>query len=251
MSIALITGASSGIGEEFARRIDSYGLDCIWLIARRIDRLEEISSSLKTPSRIFSVDLADRDQLDSFLNIIHSEKPEISYLINCAGFGRFGMTWEIPLEVSRSMIDLNVTALVTITSECVPYIVNGGHIIELDSLSAYIGMYDLNVYASTKAFVKHFCTGLRKELEPRKISVTEVSPGWVKTDFIDITLTESKVPERVFKDTVTKEDVVDQALKAADKGKARSICGWKNRGSAILATHFPNFGAKVWRGYFR
>ena len=251
MPLAIITGASSGIGEEFARRLDSYDLDCIWLVARRTDRLENLASQLKTPCRIFSVDLIDRKQLDSFISTIQSESPSISYLVNCAGFGKFGMTWELPLETTRGMIDLNVTALVSITSACVPFMAEGGHIIELDSLSAYIGMYDLNVYASTKAFVKHFCTGLRKELEPRKISVTEVSPGWVRTDFIDITLTESKVPERVFKDTVTKEDVVDQALKAADKGKARSICGWKNRGSAILATHFPNFGAKVWRGYFR
>ena len=251
MSIALITGASSGIGEEFARRFDSYGLDCIWLIARRIDRLEEISSSLKTPSRIFSVDLADRDQLDSFLNIIHSEKPEISYLINCAGFGRFGMTWEIPLEVSRSMIDLNVTALVTITSECVPYIVNGGHIIELDSLSGYLGMYDLNVYASTKAFVKHFCTGLRHELKPRGISITEVSPGWVRTDFIDICVSEQNVPKSVFNYTVSKEDVVTCALKCVAKGKPTSICGWKNKAAAILSIHMPNFASRTWRAKFK
>jgi hypothetical protein len=251
MSIAIITGASSGMGEEFARRLDSYGLDCIWLVARRRDRMESLASELKTPVRIFSVDLTDRAQLDSFVDAVREESPSISYLVNCAGFGKFGMTWELPIESTRGMIDLNVTALVTITSGCIPYMAEGGHIIELDSLSAYIGMYDLNVYASTKAFVKHFCNGLRKELEPRKVSVTEVSPGWVRTDFIDITVTEYKVPQRVFKDTVSKEDVVDQALKAADRGKARSICGWKNHGAAFLSTHFPNFAARTWRGYFR
>ena len=251
MSIAIITGASSGIGEEFARRIDSYGLDSIWIVARRKDRLEELSSQLKTPTHIFSIDLTNREQLDSFINSISEEKPSIRYLINCAGFGKFGKTWELSQDTTRSMIDLNVTALVSITSACVPYMEEGGHIIELDSLSAYIPMYDLNVYASTKAFVKHFCTALRKELEPRRISVIEVSPGWVRTDFIDISVSENKVPQRVFRSTVSKEDVVDNALKAAAKGKARSICGFKNRATASLATHFPNFGANTWKGYFR
>ena len=251
MSIAIITGASSGIGEEFARRIDSYGLESIWIIARRKDRLEGLASQLKTPTRIFSIDLTDRSQLNSFISVIDEEKPPIQYLINCAGFGKFGMTWELSQETTRSMIDLNVTALVSVTSACVPYMQDGGHIIELDSLSAYIPMYDLNVYASTKAFVKHFCTGLRKELEPRKISVTEVSPGWVRTDFIDISVSENKVPQRVFRSTVSKEDVVDKALKAAVRGKARSICGFKNRATASLATHFPNVGANTWKGFFR
>lgn len=251
MSIAIITGASSGMGEEFARRLDSYNLDCLWFVARRKDRMESLASDLKTPVRIFSVDLTDRAQLDSFVETVREESPSISYLVNCAGFGKFGMTWDLPIESTRGMIDLNVTALVTVTSGCIPYMSEGGHIIELDSLSAYIAMYDLNVYASTKAFVKHFCNALRKELEPRRISVTEVSPGWVSTDFIDITVTEYQVPQRVFKDTVTKEDVVEKALIAADRGKARSICGWKNRSVAFLATHFPNFAARAWRGYFR
>ena len=248
--IAIITGASSGIGAEFSRRLDSYGLDSIWLIARRTDRLEELASSLKTPTRIFSVDLTDRAGLDSFISIIQTERPEIGYLVNCAGFGKFGLTWELPQDITRSMIDLNVTALVSVTSACIPYIRDGGHIIELDSLSAYIAMYDLNVYASTKAFVRHFCSGLRYELKDRHISVTEVSPGWVRTDFIQITMTEHDAPAKVFKSTVSKEDVVEKALRAADKGRARSICGFKNRCISALATHFPKFASMMWRTYF-
>lgn len=250
MTIAIITGASSGIGAEFARRLDSYGLVSIWIVARRKDRLEDLASQLKTPVRIFSVDLSDRSQLNSFIDSIKVDGPQIEFLINCAGFGKFGMTWDIPLETSQSMIDLNVTALVSITSVCVPLMVEGGHIIELDSLSAYIAMYDLNVYASSKAFVKHFCSGIRKELEARRVSVTEVSPGWVRTDFIDISVAESKAPPKVFSNTVSREDVVSKALYDAKKGRKRSICGWKNRLVAPIAQHFPGIAARMWRAYF-
>jgi hypothetical protein len=251
MKTAIVTGASSGMGAEFCRRLDAYGLDCIWLIARRKDKLDEVASSLKTPSKIFSLDLTDPDDIHALREAIDSEDPDIRYLVNCAGFGKFGMTWELSPVLTRSMIDLNVNALVEITNICIPHMKAGSHIIELDSLSAYVPMYDLNVYASTKAFVRHFCNGLREELREKGISVTEVSPGWVRTDFIDITLTESDVPKKVFNSTVSKEDVVDAALRAADKGKRRSVCGFSNRCIAAVAPHLPNFGAWVWRGQFR
>jgi hypothetical protein len=250
MSIAIVTGASSGMGEEFCRRLDLLGLDCIWFVARRQDRLDQTASALKTPSRTFSVDLSDREQLDSFSSLISSEKPSIEYLVNCAGFGRFGMSWEIPAEVTRSMIDLNVTALVTLSEACVPFMADGGHIIELCSASAYIPLYDLNVYASTKAFVRHYCGGLRNELKGRNVSVTEVSPCWVKTDFIDKSVSDSSVPPKVFKGAVRKEDVVDQALKAAMKGKRRSVCGFSNKCIVSISTHFPNMAGKLWMRRF-
>jgi len=251
MSIAIVTGASSGMGAEFCRRLDPYGLDSIWLIARRTDLLESLASELKTPSRIFSIDLTDQEQLESICSIITDESPDIRYLINCAGFGKFGMTWELDPKITSSMIDLNVKSLVRMTDACIPYMRPGSHIIELCSASAYVALYDLNVYASTKAFVRHFCNGLREELRPKGISVTEVSPGWVKTDFIDITLTESDVPPKIFNSTVTKEDVVRTALRDADRGKKRSVCGLSNKMVVALSRFFPGIGIRVWAGQFK
>jgi hypothetical protein len=226
------------------------GLDCIWLVARRQDRLVEVATSLKTPARIFSIDLTDRVQIDQFSKQISEESPSIEYLVNCAGFGKFGMTWDIPLEVTRSMIELNVTSLVTLTNVSIPFMKEGGHIIELCSASAYIALYDLNVYASSKAFVKHYCNGLRRELKSRNISVTEVSPGWVKTDFITVAVDKEDVPKKVFNGAVTKEDVVRNAMKCAQKGKPRSVCGFRNKVIVSLSTHFPNFAANFWKGQF-
>ncbi len=250
MTIAIITGASSGMGAEFCRQLDSRGLDSIWLVARRQDRMEELSKELKTPARIFTADLTDKEQINNFINSIVEDAPRIQYLVNCAGFGKFGMSWELDGDVTRAMIDLNVNALVAVTNACIPYMIEGGHIIELCSASAYIPMYDLNVYASSKAFVKHFCTGLRNELKSKRVSVTEVSPGWVSTEFIDITKTETSVPDKVFKSQVKKEDVVRKALIAADKGKRRSVCGVANKCIVGLATHCPNFASWVWKGFF-
>lgn len=249
--IAIVTGASSGMGAEFCHRLDEKGLDCIWLIARRQDLLQEIASTLNTPARVIPMDLTNRENLDFFAVLIAEEKPSIQYLVDCAGFGKFGLSWEQNKGTTRSMIDLNVQALVEITHSCIPYIVKGGHIIELCSASAYIPMYDLNIYASTKAFVRHYCNGLRKELEPHGISVTEVSPGWVKTDFIEITMTEQKVPEKVFNGAVTKEDVVRKALMAADRNKQRSVCGFRNKCIVFLARLVPNFASNVWAGQFK
>jgi len=251
MSIAIVTGASSGMGEEFCKALDSKGLDNLWLVARRKENLEAIASKLKTPCSIFPVDLTDRQQIDGFIDQINTSQPDIRYLVNCAGFGKFGKTWELSPDLTRSMIDLNVNALVSLTSACIPYMKRGSHIIELCSASAYVALYDLNVYASTKAFVRHFCNGLRGELKDRGISVTEVSPGWVKTDFIDITMTEQKVPEKIFKGAVTKEDVVAQAMDAADKGKKRSVCGFGNKMIVRIADHCPNLAANIWKGQFK
>jgi len=250
MAIAIVTGASSGMGEEFCRNLDNRGLDCIWLVARRQDRLVQVASSLKTPARIFSVDLSDRTQLDKFSSTIVEESPSIEFLVNCAGFGKFGMTWDIPEEVTRSMIDVNVTSLVTLTSVCIPFMSKGGHIIQLCSASAYVPLYDLNVYASSKAFVRHFCNGLRNELKGRNISVTEVSPGWVSTEFISVAVEDSKIPEKVFRGAVTKEDVVKDAMRCALRGKPRSICGFRNKVITAIASHFPRLASKVWINQF-
>ena len=249
-TIAIVTGASSGMGEEFCRRLDSKGLDSIWLVARRRELMESIAETLHTSTRIFAMDLTDRSCIDSLIDTIEKEGPNIRYLVNCAGFGKFGMTWELPRETTRSMIDLNVCATVDITNGCIPFMEKGGHIIELDSASAYISMYYLNIYASTKAFVRHYCNALRLELKDRGISVTEVSPGWVKTEFINITISENDVPPKVFNGTVKKEDVVEKAMIAADKGKKRSVCGIRNKLIVSIAYHFPGLASRLWKGFF-
>ena len=250
MKIAIVTGASSGMGEEFCRHLDRKGLDEIWIIARRADRLESLAETLSTHSHIIPGDLTDISIINSISNELDSKQPDIRYLVNCAGFGKFGNTWEIPAEQTKAMIDLNITALVEMSSICIPYMSSGSRMIQLCSASAYIPLYKLNVYASTKAFVRSFCSGLSKELENMGVTVTEVSPGWVDTDFIGISRETDVVPEKVFKHILTKEEVVSKAMSDAEKGKRRSVTGSFYRMQIAISTHFPELAAKIWRGYF-
>lgn len=250
MRVAIVTGASSGMGEEFCRHLDRKDLDEIWLIARRADRLQSLSEKLSTECRILPLDLTDRDSFEVLRREMDSQRIDIRYLINCAGFGKFGNTWEIPEKDTLGMIDLNITALVELSSICVPHMSEGSRIIQLCSASAYISLYRLNVYASTKAFVRSFCNGLRKEVEDKGITVTEVSPGWVDTDFIRISKETDEVPDKVFKHLLKKEEVISKAMSDAEKGKRRSIAGAFYKMQIMMSTHFPGFAARVWRGYF-
>lgn len=251
MSIAIVTGASSGLGAEFCRRLDSLGLDCIWLVARRADRLEAVASGLKTPSITISADLSTEEGLSLIRDRLSESGPEIMYLFNCAGFGRFGTTWGIDAEQTRSMIDLNITSLVEISSMCIPFMKGGSTIVEICSASAYLSLYRLNVYASTKAFVRSFCKGLRYELSAAGINVLEVSPGWIDTDFISLSTSGSEVPPKVFKHLLTVDQVVDRTMRDLGKGRRRSIPGLYYRFQIALCSHFPGIAERVWLGYFR
>ena len=125
MRIAIVTGASSGIGEGFCHALDSEGLDSIWMVARRADRMEALSDSLQTPCRIIESDLSESSGVDRLRQLIESDRPEISFVVNSAGFGHFGDSWEIPSELTRDMISLNCSALVDVTCMCIPFMPAG------------------------------------------------------------------------------------------------------------------------------
>lgn len=251
MRIAVVTGASSGIGEEFCRALDSEGLGCIWLVARRADRLEAVSDSLDTPCRVVPADLSTTEGVREFTGLVERERPEIAFLVNCAGYGRFGRTWEVSSEDTVSMISLNATALAEVTRACVPFMTRGSCVIEACSASAYLPLPELNVYSATKAFVKSFCDGLRIELRGTGISVLEVSPGWVETDFIQLSVSGGKVPDKVFRHTVTREAVVRQAMADLRRGRRRSVCGGYNRLQVFVCRHLPSVALRVWTASLR
>lgn len=249
--IAIVTGASSGIGAEFCRALDHRGLESIWLIARRADRLESLADELSTPCTVIPADLTTHEGIRSVLDRIESSGCGIGYLVNCAGMGRFGDTWEVSDRDTETMIDLNVTALTRITRACIPHMSAGSGIVEVCSASAYLPLRHLNVYAATKAYVKAFCDGLRRELRDKDIGVLEVSPGWVETDFIALSESGTSVPGRVFKHTVTREEVVAQAMRDLDRGRRRSVCGCYNRFQVFACTHMPRVATYVWERSLR
>ena len=150
MKIAIVTGASSGMGREFVYALDREGkYEEIWVIARRLDRLESLKTECKTAIRPIALDLGKAESFDTYRALLEAEKPDVSVLVNCAGFGKFGTYAEIPTEVSCEMIDLNCKALVRSTEYTLPYMQAGAHIVELDSLSSFQPVPYIGVYGAT------------------------------------------------------------------------------------------------------
>jgi short-subunit dehydrogenase len=176
MSVALITGASSGIGMEFARQLaQSKEVDEFWLVARRKERMESLAEELSVPCRIIVADLAGEEGIDTLKSALETEKPSVKWLICAAGFGLFGDYSQVPEKQVVGMIDVNVKALVRVTYMTIPYMPAGGHILEMGSGSCFTPLPNFNVYASSKAFVLHFGKALRYEVKKQKLSVTRKS----------------------------------------------------------------------------
>jgi short-subunit dehydrogenase len=213
-NIAIITGASSGLGLEFARQLDTRGLDEIWLVARNEQKLNEIAKTLKTPAIAVPADLSSTADVTTIADKIAEEGINVKYLINCAGFGRFGRYDKISDEDTYAMIDLNCKGLVAMTRACLPHMKRGGHIIEVASVAAFMPLPYMNIYAATKAFVLHYTRALRWELHGRGISVTALCPYWVDTNFV-ATARKSDATGKAVHSTPfaqTPKEVVERAL---------------------------------------
>ncbi len=188
MGIALITGASSGLGREYVRQVgrDPHVQE-IWAVARRAERLEELSSWTDCPVRPIPLDLADPAGLDRLRDLLDQQKPKIRCLVCAAGFGRMGSIAALDPAESLGMIDLNCRAVVAVTEMCLPYLHRGSRVVEFCSTAAFQPLPGLGVYAATKAFLQSYTKTLHYELRPRGIHVTAVCPYWVKdTEFIPL-----------------------------------------------------------------
>ena len=186
MKIAVVTGASSGMGREFVCQLHKYiKPDEIWVIARRKEALEALASKTPIPVRPIVLDLGCSASFRKFYSILEAEKPNIQLLVNAAGFGRFGDFDTISTEDDMKMIDLNCKALVAMTRLCLPYMRAGSHILQLDSLSAFQPVPYITTYGATKAFVLSYCRACNAELKSRGIRMMAMNPAWVKTEFFN------------------------------------------------------------------
>lgn len=187
MEIAILTGASSGLGMEFFKNLcDTEELDEIWLIARRGDRLEKMAAHSPVKCRCLSMDLTERDNLSLFEKLLKKIKPDIRVLINNAGFGIMENVDSFAWNKQVAMIDLNNSALVAMTALCLPYMNSGARVINISSIAAFAPNARMAVYSSTKAFVLSFSKALRLELKPKGINVLAVCPGPMDTEFLPV-----------------------------------------------------------------
>ncbi len=193
MRIAVVTGASSGLGREYILQINSSetNIDEIWAIARRRERLEELKAASGIPVRVFPLDLLDKKSIAALGEVLDREKPVVALLINAAGFGKIGGSLEVGMDASDRMIGLNCRSAVDMTFLCIPYMERGSRIMEVCSTAAFQPFQYLNVYAASKAFLYRFSRALRVELLGKGIRVTAVCPYWIRdTEFIPVARTE-------------------------------------------------------------
>ena len=219
MRIAIVTGASSGMGREFVRQLSGYiQPDEIWAIARRKSALEELAAETAIPVRPIVLDLGKESSFEEFSALLAQTRPEVELLVNAAGFGKFGDFDAIPLENDLSMIDLNCKALVAMTRICLPYMHRGSRILQLDSLSAFQPVPYITTYGATKAFVLSYTRACNAELKPRGIRMMAMNPAWVKTEFFNHAFqTNDRV--QYFNYVYEAKDVVATGLKDLYKSK--------------------------------
>ena len=189
MKIAIITGASAGLGREFVRQLEGAfpDVECVWLIARSRDKLEDTAKLLKKiPAKVVPLDLCDEKSFAELSDLLAAEQPEVALLVNNAGCGYLGNVGETALDVQTRMVDLNVRALTAVTHITIPYMGRGGRIINLSSIASFCPNPRMTVYSSTKAYVSSFNRGLSVELAPKGIKTTAVCPGPMATEFLDV-----------------------------------------------------------------
>lgn len=240
MNIGIITGASSGFGSEFARQIDKeYRLDELWIVARRMDRLQEVADRLQTRTRCISLDLLKEESMETLEEMVKKEGATVKLLINNAGFGYFKAFTDRPLEDWNRLMALNNGAMVSLSYRMIKYMEKGSEIYNICSSSAFQPVPYIAVYGASKAFALSFTRAVNRELKPRGIKALAVCPHWTKTEFFDTAVDDDRVIV-YYNHFNTPERVVGAAIKNMKKGKDVSTVDFSVKMQIFLVKHLPH-----------
>lgn len=184
--IAIVTGASSGIGRRIAAGLPARDcFDELWVIARSGDKLRALREELNIPVRALPFDLTKEESISALRSLLKEEQPEIKVLVNASGYGKFERFDRIAETDAAGMVDLNCRALTLVMQAALPYCAKGSIIVNIASVAAFQPVPFGAEYAATKAYVLALSRAVNKELRPRGIRVLAVCPYWTKTDFFD------------------------------------------------------------------
>lgn len=242
MKFTLITGASSGIGEAFAKRLAAEKHNLV-LVARSEEKLRSLSEQLATDHgvtcRYVAIDLLEFEADVQLFNETENNGLEIDWLINNAGFGSAGDFAKLDLEKELEIIDLNISALVALTHRFLQKMRERkrGTIINVSSAAGFQPIPFMATYAASKAFVSSFSEAIAEENRPFGIQILALCPGSTKTNFFEASKIERPIQ---VKGQQTVEQVVDTAMKAVRDGKTKVVSGWANYLGAIAGTLVPN-----------
>lgn len=238
MKIAVVTGASAGIGRELVLAADrEESFDEIWVVARRAERLEELKAKCRNPVRPLPLDLAEEAELEKYRALLEAEKPEIALLVNAAGCGVFGPFAEKDLQKQLHSAKLNALALTAMCHLSLPYMKRGGRIVNMGSNSAWQPVPWQAVYGASKSYVLSLSRALWRELRPQGIHVMCVCPGWIKTEFQQHAQHDEYI--RYVDRWYGPEEVAAQAMKDLRKKKTVSILGHPVRRQVRLVKFLP------------
>ena len=234
--IAIITGASGGIGREFTRLMVRENVDEIWAIARNETKLVALKKEFGDRVIAISKDLSDPEAVRSIENMLIEEKPVVAYLINNAGIARMGACSDFTIKEVEEIVSLNCTTVATLCAVCIPFMQAGSRILNISSASSFQPLPYLNLYAATKAFVRSYSRALHIELKGKNITVTAVCPGWVDTELLWKKINGKKVS---YPGLVSAGKVAKKALKDAKRGKDMSVCSLYVKNEHVFTKLMP------------
>ncbi len=246
--IAVITGASSGIGKRFAETVDQFGkVDEVWVIARRQAELEALRTTVPYPLKVLAMDLTDRKSFSAYEEALRQEQVQIRLLVNASGFGKFCAVADCSLETNLNMTDLNCQATVALCQLSLPCMSTGSQIINIASAASFQPIPYISIYGATKAFVLSFSRALNREVRKNGIRVTAVCPLWTKTAFFSrAVLPENQVVKK-YVAMYDPDDIVKRAWRDVRRGRDISLYGFVNRSQRILTKLLPHrFVMDVW-----
>jgi len=243
--IALVTGASSGIGAEFARQLAARRYDLI-LVARRKERLEKLAADLAAAHGVHAEALAADLTVDEDLRAVEqrvARDPGIDLLVNNAGFGVPGRFWETALDAQESLHRLHILATMRLTHAALIAMTarNSGAVINVSSVAGFMPAAISSTYGSTKAWINAFTEGLYLELKSRRsaVKMQALCPGFTYSEFHDVTHMDRRViPKPMW---LQARDVVSASLRGLDRGKLFVVTGWRYKLVVALTPALPRF----------
>ena len=247
--IAIVTGASSGMGRRFAQTAaENVAFDELWVIARREERLLELQKELQGQTVVpIAMDLSVRENISALGERLRKEDAEVVLLVNAAGFGKFQAVTDVSQDDADRMLALNCGALMDMCYVCLPFMHRGSKILNIASVAAFQPVPYIAEYAATKAFVLSLSRSLWKELHQDGITVTALCPYWTRTEFFDVAMGTSKDRVSYFNAMYDPKDLVRRGWRDLKRGRDVSTYGFIARVQIVLVKLLPHrFVMHVW-----
>ncbi len=242
--IAILTGATGGLGKALLKQLMNEDLDEIWSMARNETKLMELREEYGEKILPIPIDLSELDEIKRFESLLNNQDLQVRYLINNAGLAKMGKYDEFSLDEIDKTINVNCKAPVMLARICIPYMGKGSKILNISSASAFQPNPYINLYAATKAFERNYSRALNVELNGSGIHSIAVCPGWIDTELLQHKINGKKVR---FPGIVTADRVAKQAFIDVKKGKDISVCSLYVKCQHMYVKFMPQrWVMKIW-----